>query len=99
MWHDAPKLHTNADDVLTSPPCDTPMTESSAAAPSSSDAAVPKRYTMQAVVQIAGVSAKALFDSGAGAGNYISKRYCSLNGIKLSTAATPITGGGVTSNS
>jgi hypothetical protein len=37
-----------------------------------------------------GVPAKALFDSGAGGGNYISKRYCSLNGIKLSTAATPI---------
>jgi hypothetical protein len=50
---------------------------------------------MQAVVHVAGTPARALFDSGASGGNYISKRYCSLNGIKLSTAATPISVVGV----
>eukprot|EP00882_Tetradesmus_deserticola_P000856 GHRQ01000930.1.p1 GENE.GHRQ01000930.1~~GHRQ01000930.1.p1 ORF type:complete len:1344 (+),score=98.92 GHRQ01000930.1:408-4034(+) len=50
---------------------------------------------MQAVVQVAGAPATALFDSGAGGGNYISKRYCSINGIKLTTATTPISVVGV----
>ena len=71
------------------------MSEAPAAAPASTDSAVLKRHTMQAVVHAAGTPAKALFDSGASGGNYISKRYCSLKGIKLSTAAMPISAVGV----
>jgi hypothetical protein len=95
LWHDAQKLQHNAQDACDPAHTDTHMSEAPAAAPASTDSAVLKRHTMQAVVHAEGTPAKALFDSGAGGGNYISKRCYSLNGIKLSTAAMPISVVGV----
>jgi hypothetical protein len=95
LWHDAPKLiPASAADAYSPTHSDVPAT-SAADTPVSSEPAVTKRHSMQTVVYVAGTPAKALFDTGASGGNYISKRYCAINGIKLATATTPISVVGV----
>jgi hypothetical protein len=96
LFYDAPKLNPSTADACNPVHSGVPMPEASAANTFASfDSVVTKRHTMQTVVYVAGTLAKALFDTGASGGNYISKRYCAINGIKLTSAATPISVVGV----